>query len=218
MRISWPRVEPSAEPIWMIDGQRRSQRLHQRHHRPDDAGLVVDGVHHLGHAVALGFGGEILDHEGDKDAADHRNQDHQGAPRRRAGEQVRVVAERNAAREGEIVDEADQVAKTDRAEAGDHADQQRQGRERRQPEPAMLLGRHGAWGRRLGGGVDTARRPGGIGPGRGLRHWGRRRPSSHFCFSFDPFISLPADTRTSGRRRSGAAAVGDATIPDEAAN
>ena len=92
MRMIWPRVEPSAEPIWMIgpsrpdrgaaaDGERRGQRFHHRHDRPDHAALVVDRVHHLGHAVALGLRREVADQEGHDDRADHRHQDDPARPR-----------------------------------------------------------------------------------------------------------------------------------------
>ena len=54
--------------------------------------LVVDRVHHLRHAVALGLGREVGDQEGDDHAADDRNQDDQRAPGRRRGEDVGVVA------------------------------------------------------------------------------------------------------------------------------
>ena len=52
------------------DRESRGERFHRRDHRPDHALLVIDRVHHLGHAVAARLGCEIRDEEGDDHAAD----------------------------------------------------------------------------------------------------------------------------------------------------
>ena len=137
MRITWPKRRAerradlddrsfAADRRAAADRQRRGQRLHHRDDRPDHAALVVDRVHHLGHAVALRLGREIADDEGDADRADHRHQDDPRSPRGRRGEHVGVVVERPMAEEQQVVDEADQLAKDHRAEAGDDADDQRE--------------------------------------------------------------------------------------------
>ena len=65
----WPTVEPSDAPIWMIgpfaadrgagaDGEGRGERFHRGDDRADPAFLVIDRVHHLGHAVAARLGRE----------------------------------------------------------------------------------------------------------------------------------------------------------------
>ena len=146
MRMIWPRVEPSDEPIWMIGpsrptaapvpiDKRRGERFDHRDDRPDHAFLVVDRVHHLGHAVAARFRREIGDQEGDDQAADHRHQNDEGAPRARRREHVGVVVDRELAEESDVVDQADQGAEHDGAEAGDDADDNRQQRQPQQPEP-----------------------------------------------------------------------------------
>ncbi len=45
--------------------------------------LVVDRVHHLGHAVAAGLRGEVVDEERHRHAAEHRNQNDERPPRAR---------------------------------------------------------------------------------------------------------------------------------------
>ena len=91
MRITWPKVEPSAEPIWMIGPSRPTAApLPMASAEASDFAtattgritptLVVDGVHHLRHAVALRLRREIVDDERHADGADHRHQDDPAVP------------------------------------------------------------------------------------------------------------------------------------------
>ena len=75
------------------DRDGRGQGFDQRHDGPDHAALVVDRVHHLRDPMALGLGRKIGHQEGHADGAQHRNQDHQRAPRRGRGEDVGVVVD-----------------------------------------------------------------------------------------------------------------------------
>ena len=62
------------------DRQRRGERFDQRHDWSDDAVLVVDCVHNLGHAMAARFRCEIRDQKSDEHAADDGHQDDERAP------------------------------------------------------------------------------------------------------------------------------------------
>ena len=104
------------------DRQSRRERLDQGDDRPDHAFLVVDRVHHFGHAVALRFRREVGDQERDDEPADDRHQNDEESPRARRREYAGVVSERKEPEKGDVVEQADQRAKGDRAEAGDAAD------------------------------------------------------------------------------------------------
>ncbi len=79
--------------------------------------------------MALGLRSELRDEQGDADRPDHRDQDNPDAPRRRRREDVRVVPERDAAFEEQVVDQADQVPERHRADARDHAQDEGQQRQ-----------------------------------------------------------------------------------------
>ena len=107
------------------DRQRRGERLHQDDLWADLAAAVVDRVHHLGHAVALRLGRETA-HKPDHDQpADDRRKDDERAVGCGRRWQVRVVVERERAKEGEVVHDRDEIAQGDGPKAGDHADQDR---------------------------------------------------------------------------------------------
>ena len=89
--MSCPSVEPIAEPIWMIGPSRptaaplpiataEASDLMTATTGRMRAAVVIDRVHHLGHAVAAGLGGEVADEKGDDDRADHRHQDDERSP------------------------------------------------------------------------------------------------------------------------------------------
>ena len=135
MVTHWPSIEPKVAPIWMIgpsrpteaaaaDGDGRGQGLDDHHHRPDAPVVVVDGVHHLGDAVALGFRCEGLDQPSDRHGADHRHGNHPNPPDVGRGVLVGVVVEGERAQEEEVVKERDQQAKDPGPQAGDHTDRQ----------------------------------------------------------------------------------------------
>jgi len=104
------------------DRKCRRERLDQRHDRSNHAFLVIDRVHHFGHAMAARFRSEICDQEGDKEAADNGNQDDIGAPRARRRENARVVADRGQSEKRDVVDQANQGAEHHRAKSGDQTD------------------------------------------------------------------------------------------------
>ena len=95
--------------------------------------MVVDRVHHFGHAVPARFGSKFGDEEGDDLPADDGNEDDQRAPWARRRKDVRLVVEREDAEKGEVMDEADEVAEDHRAKAGNQPDDNRQQRKPHQP-------------------------------------------------------------------------------------
>ena len=114
----------AADPGARADRDRRGDRLHDR----DDAAhvplVVVDRVHHLRHAVALGLRREGL-HQPDHDqAADDRRQDDERPPGIGGIEVVGVVDQAEGAEEEDVVDHRDHRAEHDRAEGGDDADEE----------------------------------------------------------------------------------------------
>jgi hypothetical protein len=116
------------------DGQGRSERFDHRYDWPDDAVLIVDRVHHLGHAVAARFRCKGGDQKGDDQSADDRNDDDECAPRAGRREFAGVVIDRERAEKGYVVKETDQRAEEDSAEPGDDPDDNRQERQSQQPE------------------------------------------------------------------------------------
>jgi hypothetical protein len=100
----------------------RRERLDQRHHRSNHTFLVIDRVHHFGHAMAARFRGEICDQEGDKEAADNRNQDDIGAPRAWRRENAGVVIDRGQPEKCDVMNQANQGAEHHRAKSGDQTD------------------------------------------------------------------------------------------------
>ena len=108
------------------DRNRRGQRLDDRDDGPDYASFVINRIHDFRYAVAPGLGRELRNEEGNGQRAEHRHQDDEGAPGARRREQVRVVAHRKSAEEQNVVDQANKVAKHDRAKAGHHTDDQSQ--------------------------------------------------------------------------------------------
>jgi hypothetical protein len=77
------------------DGERRGERFDDGNHRPDYAVFVIDRVHHLGHAVAFRFRREVGDDERNAEAADHRHQNNERAPRMGRREDARIVSDGN---------------------------------------------------------------------------------------------------------------------------
>ena len=132
----------------------RCERFHQRDDRPDLALLVVDGVHHLGHAVALGFGSEVADEEGNDDAADDRRQYDERAPSARRREYVGVIGEGEAAGEKQIVQQVDQVAKKHRPDPRHNPEKEPQQRQPKEIERACLVFHARSGSGRIGAGVD----------------------------------------------------------------
>ena len=139
MRMTWPSVEPSAAPIWMIGPSRptaapvpiesaEASDLIRATTGRINAFAVIDRVHDFRHAVAARFRGEIGDQESDDEAADHRHQDDERAPRARRREHAGVVVDRKRTEKGDVVNEADQGAEGDGAKSGDDADDNRQER------------------------------------------------------------------------------------------
>ena len=125
------------------DRQGGRERLHHRHLPADVAVLIEDRIHHLGHAVALGFGRESLHHPDHDQAADDRGEKQEGAERARSLEDVGVVAKIEHAVERGVVEDCDQAAQDNGADAGDDPHRQRQQAERQQADappvaPAVL--------------------------------------------------------------------------------
>ena len=137
--------------------QRRGQRLRHRHDRPDHAPVIVDRIHDLGHAVALCLGCEGADDEGHADPAYHRHEDDPRAPGRWRREQVRVVDERDLAKEQQVVHEPDQPAKHHRAKAGDDPYDQREPTHEQQVPGAVVVAPAGVPEREPPHGLDTPR-------------------------------------------------------------
>ncbi len=108
------------------DRDRRGQGLDDRHDRPNYAFVVMDRVHHFRNPVSPSLGREVDDQERDAKRADHRNQDDERAPGARRREQIGVVGDRQPSFEGEIVNEADQVAEDHRAGPSEDSDDQSQ--------------------------------------------------------------------------------------------
>ena len=105
MLMICPSVEPIAEPIWMIGpsrptaapvpiDKRRRERFDHGDHRADQTLFIIDGIHHLGHAMTAGLRREIGDQEGDDQAADDGDQNDERAPRTRRCEYAGVVVDR----------------------------------------------------------------------------------------------------------------------------
>ena len=92
--------------------------------------------------MALGLGSKIGHQEGHDDGAQHRNQNHQRAPRRGRGEDVGVVVDDRMTGEQQIVNKADQISEEHGAEAGDDAEAECQQGELRQRQLAALLALH----------------------------------------------------------------------------
>ena len=90
--------------------------------------------------MTLGLGRKICDQEGDADGAEHRNQDHQRAPRRRRSEDVGVVVDQRVAGKHQVVNQPDQIAEQHGAKTGDDTQAKRQQRELRQRQLPALLG------------------------------------------------------------------------------
>ncbi len=122
------------------DRDRGGQRFDDGDDRPNDAALVVDRVHHFRHAMALRFRREGRNQEGHANRAHDRDQDDQRAPRALRREEIGVVAHHELSEEQQIVQQPDQVAEGDRAEAGDDTDQDREDRKTGESDPGYVVG------------------------------------------------------------------------------
>ena len=114
------------------DRDRRGDRLHHRYDGPDYPLLVIDRVHHFGDAVPLCLRREVRDDPGNADAADDGNQDDRRTPGVEWRKDARIVDERELAEEKQVVDQPDQATEHHGAKASDHADDQREQRERQE--------------------------------------------------------------------------------------
>lgn len=70
------------------DRESRGERFHHGHDRPDDALVIINRVHHFGHAVAARFRRKGLHQPGHADRAEHRDEDDESAPWTRRGVDV----------------------------------------------------------------------------------------------------------------------------------
>jgi len=120
------------------DRQGGSKRLHHRHLPADIAVLVEDRIHHLRHAVAFGFRGEILDNPHDDQAADDRREEHPVAEALWSLEDVGVVAETEDAEIRGVVNDRDQRAQGHSADARDDSDREREQTEREQADAPLI--------------------------------------------------------------------------------
>jgi hypothetical protein len=104
------------------DRYSRGQRLDGGDDRSDASFIVINGVHHFRHAMAARLGREGLDQESNDQATDHGGENDESAEAAFRRERIGVVSQSETAVEGDIVDEADEVAKDHRAESRPHAD------------------------------------------------------------------------------------------------
>ena len=125
-------IGPSRPIAAAADGDRRRQRFHHRHDRTDNASSIIDRIHDFRDAMPLGLGREIRDQKGHRNGADHGHKDDEGAPGARRHEHLGVVGEREVTEKQEIVNQSDQFAENDGAEA--RRDSDREGEERQRQE------------------------------------------------------------------------------------
>ena len=119
------------------DRQGRGEGFDDRDLAANIASLIEDRVHHLWHAVALGFGREPLHQINDDEAAEDRRQDHPIAEAAWTFEDVGVVCDFEHAIEHEIVNEADERAQEHGADARQDSDAQREKAEREQTDSSL---------------------------------------------------------------------------------
>ena len=93
---------------------------------PNDAVVVIDGVHHFRHAVSLCLRGKLSHQERNSRRPHHRDENHPDSPRTGRGMQVGVVDEREVPQEQEIMEQRNQAAKHHGPEPGNQPDQNRQ--------------------------------------------------------------------------------------------
>ena len=129
--MAWPNEEPSVAPIWMIG---RS--------RPTAAPVPIENAE-ASDLMAATTGRifpscEVDDEKRDDEAANHRDQDNPRPPRACRRELVGIEGEGEFVEKGDVMNERDQCAEEDGAEAGHHAHDQGQKRKPQKSDAVRL--------------------------------------------------------------------------------
>ena len=122
------------------DGERRRQRFHRRHRRPNPAAAKINCIHDFRDSVSFCLRRKIFDQERHAERAHDRNQNDQRPPRAGRRVQVGVIRDGTFTQKEQIVEQRDQSAKHHRSQAGHAADQHRQ---QRKPQRSQRPVRHG---------------------------------------------------------------------------